>query len=157
MIKILAIAALAAIAAAGNAAAHDYQLRTLHIDHPVAWATPPGARTGGVFLVVENRGDRSDRLLRVSTPAAGVAELHQMTLDAGVMRMRAVAGLDIKAGDRLVLKPGSYHVMLADLKEPLHAGDNFPLTLAFENAGSIVVQVTVESMTGGAMNMPGMH
>jgi copper(I)-binding protein len=47
--------------------------------------------------------------------------------------------------------------MLADLKEPLHAGDNFPLTLAFENAGSIVVQVTVESMTGGAMNMPGMH
>ncbi len=66
------------------------------------------------------------------------------------MRMRAVAGLDVKPGDRLVLQPGGYHVMLADLKRPLQAGDNFPLTLAFEKAGSIEVQVVVESIAGGA-------
>ena len=152
MTRILAIAAVAGIAAASGALAHEYQLRTLRIDHPFARATPPGARAGGVFLSVENTGDRTDRLLTVSTPVAGTAELHQMVMDAGVMRMRAVEGLDVKPGDRLVLKPGAYHVMLTDLKRPLHAGESFPLTLGFEKAGSIEVNVEVESMAGGAMH-----
>jgi hypothetical protein len=152
MTRILAIAAVAAIAAVSGASAHEYQLRALRIDHPFARATPPGARSGGVFLSVENRGDRTDRLLTVSTPVAGTAELHQMVMDAGVMRMRAVAGLDVKPGDRLVLKPGAYHVMLTDLKRPLQAGETFPLTLRFAKAGSIEVSVEVESMAGGAMH-----
>ena len=152
MTRILAIAAVAAIVVAGGTWAHEYQLRALHIDHPFARATPPGARSGGVFLSVENNGDRADRLLSVSTPVAGIAELHQMVMDAGVMRMRAVAGLDVKPGDRLVLQPGAYHVMLTDLKRPLQAGETFPLTLGFEKAGSIKVDVEVESMAGGAMH-----
>jgi len=157
MTRILAIAAVAAIAVAGAACAHDYQLRTLHIDHPFARATPPGARSGGVFLSVENRGSQTDRLLTVSTPAAGTAELHQMMLDAGMMHMRAVAGLDVKPGGRLVLQPGGYHVMLTDLKRPLHAGDHFPLTLRFEKAGAIEVDVEVESMAAGAMHPYAAH
>jgi periplasmic copper chaperone A len=157
MKKILAIAAVATLAAAGAASAHDYQLRTLHIDHPFARATPPGARSGGVFLSVENKGDSADRLLRISTPVAGAAELHQMVMDAGVMRMRAIAGVDVKPGDRLVLQPGGYHVMLTDLKRPLQAGDSFPLTLGFEKAGSIEVNVVVESMAAGAMHPYGSH
>lgn len=152
MIKVLALAALAAIAAAGSVSARDYQLHSLRIDHPFARATPPGARSAGVFLTVENRGDQPDRLLRVSTPAAGEAELHRMTLDAGVMRMRAVSGIDVNAGDKLVLTPGSYHVMLTDLKMPLHAGAIFPLTLVFEKAGSIEVQVLVEGVGAGMAN-----
>lgn len=152
MTRILAIAAVAAIVVAGGTWAHEFQLRALHIDHPFARATPPGARSGGVFLSIENNGDRTDRLLTVSTPVAATAELHQMVMDAGVMRMRAVAGLDVKPGDRLVLKPGGYHVMLADLKRPLQAGDTFPLTLGFEKAGSIEVSVVVESMGAGAMH-----
>jgi periplasmic copper chaperone A len=151
VMRILAVAAIAAIVVAGHTWAHEYQLRSLRIDHPFARATPPGGRSGGIFLSVENNGDRTDRLLTVSTPVAGIAELHQMVMDAGVMRMRAVAGLDVKPGDRLVLKPGGYHVMLADLKRPLHAGDTFPLTLGFEKAGSIEVSVIVESMAAGAM------
>ena len=157
MTRILAIAAIAAIAVATSASAHDYRLRALHIDHPFARATPPGARSGGVFLSVENNGDRTDRLLTVSTPVAGSAELHQMVMDAGVMRMRAVAGVDVKPGDRLVLQPGGYHVMLADLKRPLQAGDTFPLTLGFERAGSIEVSVVVESMAAGAMHPHGVR
>ena len=86
---------------------------------------------------------------------AGSAELHQMVMDAGVMRMRAVAGVDVKPGDRLVLQPGGYHVMLEDLKRPLQAGDTFPLTLGFEKAGSIEVSVVVESMAAGAMHPHG--
>ena len=152
MKRILAIAGVAALAAAGGASAHDYQLKMLHIDHPFARATPPGARSGGVFLSVENKGDSADRLLRVSTPVAGTAELHQMVLDGGVMRMRAIAGLDVKPGARVVLQPGGYHVMLTDLKRPLQAGDSFPLTLGFEKAGSIEVNVMVESMSAGAMH-----
>ncbi len=152
MTKILAIAVVAAIAAAGSASAQDHQLRTLRIDHPFARATPPGARTGGVYLSIENNGAQADRLLRIFTPVAGTAELHQMVMDAGVMRMRVVAGVDVKPGDRLALQPGGYHVMLGDLKRPLQAGDSFPLTLVFEKAGSIEVNVVVESMSAGAMH-----
>lgn len=152
MTRILAVAAVAAIVAAGVASAHDYRLQTLHIDHPFARATPPGARFGGVFLSVENKGDQIDRLLRVSTPVARAAELHQMVLDAGVMRMRPIAGVDVKPAARVVLQPGGYHVMLVDLKHPLQAGEHFPLTLEFEKAGSIEVDVEVEGMAAGAMH-----
>lgn len=145
MTRIPGIAAVAAIAVASSAWAGEYP-RALDIEHPFARATPPGARSGGVFLTVKNNGDRTDRLLAVATPVAGSAELHQMVMDAGVMRMRAVGGVDVKPGDRLVLKPGGYHVMLADLKRPLQANDTFPLTLRFEKAGSIDVSVVVESM-----------
>ena len=149
MTKILAIIAVATFVAATGASAHEYQLRTLHIDHPFARATPGGARNGAVYLSVENRGNQTDRLVRVSTPLAR-AELHQMSVDAGVMRMRAVDSAEVKPGDRLVLQPGGYHVMLIDLKRPLQTGDNFPLTLDFERAGAIEVNVEVESMTADA-------
>lgn len=151
MIKVLALAALAAFAATGSVSARDYQLHSLRIDHPFARATPPGARSGGVFLSIENKGAKPDVLLHVSTPVAGTAEIHQMVMDAGVMRMRAVERIDVKPGERVMLRPGGYHVMLTDLKRPLHAGDSFPLTLGFEKAGSIEVNVEVESMAAGAM------
>src|SRR2546423_988559 len=91
-----------------SASAHDYSVDSLRIDHPFARATPPGAKGGGVFVTVENTGARADRLLRVSTPVAGVAELHAMSVDGGVMRMRGVAGLDVGPGEKLQLKPGGY-------------------------------------------------
>lgn len=156
MTRIMALAAFAAIIGTDIASAHDYQLRKLRIDNPVARATPAGARSGAVYLSVENRGDQTDRLLRVSTPLAH-AELHQMSVDGGVMRMRAVAGVDVKPGDRLVLKPGGYHVMLIDLKRPLQAGESFPLTLDFEKSGTIEVNVVVESMSAGAMHPNAAH
>jgi copper(I)-binding protein len=68
------------------------------------------------------------------------------------MRMRPIAGLDVKPAGRVVLQPGGYHVMLVDLKHPLQAGEHFPLTLEFEKAGSIEVDVEVESMAAGAMH-----
>ena len=146
----LAFAALCLVA--GGATAHDYTLKSLSIDHPFARATPPGAKTGGAFFVVENTGKTSDKLIRVASPAAGGAELHEMAMDGGVMKMRAIAAMDVPAGGKLELKPGGYHVMMFDLKQPLKPGDKVPLTLTFENAGSILVSVDVEAMgsTGGA-------
>ena len=136
--------------AASAASAHDYLLKSLKIDHPFARATPPGAKTGGVFVSVENTGTQSDRLLGVSSPVAGVAELHQMSVDAGVMRMRGVAALEVRPGETLELKPGGYHVMLSGLRQPLKVGDRFPMTLTFQNAGAVEVSVWVEAMGAGA-------
>jgi periplasmic copper chaperone A len=136
--------------------AHEYQLKSLSIDHPFTRATPPGARSGGAFFVVQNAGTTPDKLVGATSTAAGSAEIHQMTMDGGVMKMRPASALEIPPGGKLELKPGGYHVMLLDLKQPLKAGDKFPLTLTFQNAGSIVVSVDVEAMgsMGGMMQKP---
>ena len=147
--KTLAVLLLACALGVGAASAHEYALKSLKIDHPFARATPPGAKTGAVFVTVENTGSQSDRLISVSSPVAGVADLHEMKVDAGVMRMRGVAALEVKPGETLELKPGGYHVMLSELRQPLKVGDKFPLTLKFENAGTVEVSVWVEEMGAG--------
>ena len=144
--KMLSALLMACAFGSSASSAHDYALRSLKIDHPFARATPPGAKVAGVFVTVENTGTQPDRLLSVSTPIAGVAELHQMSIDAGVMRMRSVAALDVRPGEKLQLKPGGYHVMLSKLRQPLKVGDMFPLTLTFRNAGAVEVSVWVEEM-----------
>jgi periplasmic copper chaperone A len=151
--RLLTLAFSALCLAAGSSAAHEYQLKTLTIDHPFARATPPGANSGGAFFSVDNAGTKPDRLVRAASPVAGTVELHQMAMEGGVMRMRAVGALEVQPGGKLELKPGGYHLMLSDLKQPLRAGDAFPLTLTFERAGAIEVSVQVEAMgatTGGA-------
>ncbi|HVR93147.1 MAG TPA: copper chaperone PCu(A)C [Casimicrobiaceae bacterium] len=148
--KILAALLFACVFGSSAPSAHDYALKSLKIDHPFARATPPGAKVAGVFVTVENTGTQPDRLLSVSTPIAGVAELHQMSVDAGVMRMRGVAALEVRPGEKLQLKPGGYHVMLSELRRPLKVGDKFPLTLTFQNAGTIDVSVWVEEMGASA-------
>ena len=153
--KILTALLLASAFGSLAAWAHDYALKSLKIDHPFARATPPGAKTGGVFVSVENTGTEPDRLLGVSSPVAGVAELHQMSVDAGVMRMRGVATLEVRPGETLQLKPGGYHVMLSELRQPLKVGDRFPMTLTFQNAGAVEVLVWVEAMGAGASTAHG--
>ena len=140
----LALAALCL--GVGGAAAYDYKLQALSISHPFARATPPGAKAGGAFFVVEYAGAAADRLVRAASPAAGSVELHQMTMEGGVMKMRFLPALDIPPGGKIELKPGGYHVMLLDLRQPLKVGDKVPLTLTFEKAGSVDVIVDVEGM-----------
>jgi periplasmic copper chaperone A len=73
-------------------------------------------------------------------------EIHEMAMEGGVMKMRAVKGIDLPPGVKVQLKPGGYHVMLESLKQPLKAGEVIPLTLTFEKAGSIDIKVGVEAM-----------
>jgi copper(I)-binding protein len=134
---------------AGGACAHDYTLKSLSIDHAFARATPPGAKSGGAFFVVENAGKTPDKLIRAASPVAGAVELHQMAMDGGIMTMRAMTAMDVPAAGKLELSPGGYHLMLLDLKQPLKVGDKVPLTLTFEKAGSVDITVVVEPM--GAM------
>jgi periplasmic copper chaperone A len=128
---------------------HAYSADLLRIDHPFARATPPGARTGAVFLTVDNGSNRGDRLIRVSTPIAAAVAIHQMTIEDGVMKMRAVPSIEVLPLGKLELKPNGYHLMLLDLKQPLKVGEKFPLTLTFEHAGTVLALVWVEDM--GAM------
>ncbi len=135
----------AGLAAAPALAAQD-QVDALRIEHPFARATPPGARSGAVFFTLDNAGNTGDRLVRASTPIAGGVALHQMVLEDGVMRMRAVPSVEVIPGGRVEFRPSGYHLMLLDLKQPLKAGERFPLTLTFEQGGSILISVLVEGM-----------
>lgn len=148
LVATLSVAAAAAgLMPAQMAAAHDFKLGTLRIDHPYATPTPAGAVNGAAYLrTLRNTGEQRDRLLGASTPAARAVEIHRSTVDAqGVMRMRAVDGIDLPPQAELRLRHGGeYHLMLIDLKAPLKNGDRFPLTLRFEKAGEREVMVWVQ-------------
>lgn len=128
----------------------------LELTHAWARATPAKAANGAAYLTMEST--TADRLTGVATPVARHAELHHMTIEGNIMRMRQVAGIDLPAGTAVTLKPGAFHIMLLGLKHPLHAGDEFPLTLQFAKAGTRQVEVTVEGVAamgaGGNSGMP---
>ena len=127
---------------------------SIAVEQPWARATPGGAKTGAVYMTLDNKSGTADRLTGVSSDVADKLQIHEMKVENGVMKMREIAGgLPIPASGSLVLKPGSYHVMLIGLKKPLTAGEKFPLTLTFEKAGNISVTVPVQAM--GAMQDKG--
>ena len=140
------------LALSSSVYAEDFRLKDLVVEHPYARATPPGATTGGAFVAITNRGAVQDRLLEASTPAAKSVEIHEMSMDGGMMKMRAVRGIDIKPGARVELKPGGYHLMLLELKEPLQSGRKIPLTLVFERSGRIEMSVPIEDLMPGTMH-----
>ncbi len=137
------------LVAATPAAAHDYKLGTLEIAHPWSRATPKGARVAGGYLKITNRGTVSDRLVGGSLAAAGRFEIHEMRMNNGVMQMRALpTGVEIRPGATLELKPGSFHLMFMDLKQPFEQGKPVKGTLSFEKAGTIEIEYTVEPIGG---------
>ena len=85
-------------------------------------------------------------MIRAASPVAGMVELHEMAMDGGVMKMRAVTGIEVKPGTTVELKPSGYHVMLEQLKNPLKQGEEIPMTLTFEKAGTIEIRVKIGSM-----------
>jgi hypothetical protein len=94
-------------------------------------------------MTIENTTATVDRLVSATSPAARVVELHTHIMDGGVMRMRPVTAIEVNPGEPAVLRPGGLHVMLIDLTGALQAGQTIPLTLRFEKAGEVTVQVPV--------------
>lgn len=130
------------------AVAQEYRAGPLTIERPWSRATPPAARVGAGYLVITNGGAAADRLLSASSPAAGRVEVHEMRMDGGVMRMRELAqGLAIPPGATVELKPGGYHLMLMELPAPLAAGSSVPMSLVFERAGRVDVELKIEAST----------
>ena len=129
------------------AAAHDYTLGSLKIGHPWARATPPTAPSGGGFLTVTNTGTTADRLVSATSPAAGQVQIHEMKMDGNIMRMRELEnGLEIPPGATVALAPGGLHLMMMGLKAPLKEATRVPVTLVFEKAGKIDVELQVMAL-----------
>ena len=130
---------------------------SIQVEQPWSRATPGGASTGAVYLTVTNKSHNADRLLGASSDVADKSQIHEMKVVNGIMEMREVSGgVPVPAGGSVILKPGSYHVMLIGLKKPLKAGDTIPLTLDFERAGKVSITVPVRAMGAGHDDMPGM-
>ena len=123
-------------------------LADIHIENPRSRITAPTVKRGGAFMNIKNDGKTDDVLIAASTPRSSVTELHNTTIDEnGVMKMREMKdGIPVPAGQTIELKPGSLHVMFMDLHEPFVAGQSYPLTLKFKNAGEKTVTVTVQDM-----------
>ena len=123
-----------------------------------AWArsTVPGQKGTGAFMKIT--APQATQLVGVSSPVAGVAEVHEMKMEGDVMKMRAVAGLDLPAGQAVELKPGGYHVMLMDLKQTLAKDSTVPLTLRFRDAkgaeSKVDLVVPVSTVAPGAAAAP---
>jgi len=133
------------------------QSSSIQVEAPWASATPAGAATGAAYMTIENKSDVADRLTGAASDVAKTLQIHEMRVVNGTMRMREIAGgLPVPAGGSVVLKPGSYHVMLIGLKAPLKAGASFPLTLVFDKAGKVSVQVQVQAMGATHDTTPGM-
>ena len=126
------------------AQAKDVTVGSLKISAPWARATPKGASIGGGYMTVTNTGATPDRLVGGSTDISKSFEVHEMSMDNGVMKMRMLAkGLEIKPGQTVTFKPGSYHVMFIGLKHQLVQGHHFKATLQFEKAGKVNVDFVV--------------
>ncbi|NUH66484.1 copper chaperone PCu(A)C [Sulfitobacter sp. S0837] len=129
------------------AAAHDYKLGDIVVTHPMAFETPKSAQVGGGYLSITNTAETADRLLSVSADGFDDVTLHESTTDdMGVARMQPVEGIDLPAGETVMLKPGGLHVMFMGLNgDPFEIGEKIPATLTFEKAGTLDVTFNVES------------
>ena len=133
MKNLLHTTALVSTLAAALASAPAWaQSAAVQVEGAWARASVQGQKGTGAFMRLTAKDGA--RLVRAESPAAGVAEVHEMKMDGDVMKMRAVPALDLPAGKTVELKPGGYHIMLLDLKAPLAKGSAVPLTLVFQDA-----------------------
>jgi len=126
-----------------KAMAQNYMVGNIEISQP--WARPSTVNTGAAYFTLTNKGQSSDALTSVSGDVAGKVELHTMTMDGNIMRMRRVESLILPAGKSISVEPGGLHIMLIGLKKPLVEGETFPLHLTFAKAGGVDITVHVQA------------
>jgi copper(I)-binding protein len=114
---------------------------SLEISQPWTRATPPNAPAGGGYVTITNTGSEPDRLVAASAAIAGRTEIHEMSMEGGVMKMRPLAdGIAIGPGETVALKPGGFHIMMMKLSGPIKTGESLPITLSFEKAGDVTLE-----------------
>lgn len=138
----------AAFLTAAPLAAQDAVSDTLEITGGFARATAPMAKVGAAFLTIRSLG-AADRLVAYETPACNRPELHTHIENDGVMQMRQVEAIEVPAGGEVVLEPGGLHLMMIDLNAQLVEGGSVALTLVFEEAGEVALEVPIVAL--GAM------
>lgn len=132
------------------ASAHEYKVGSLTIEHP--WARASVAANGAAYMTISNSGTEADELLAAASPVADKVELHTHIMEGEVMKMRPVKAIEVNVGEPAALKPGGLHIMLIGLKAPLKEGEKFPMTLTFKNAGTVDVEVAVQSVGANTPN-----
>lgn len=138
----------------GQAYAETPGTNAIVVENVWARATPAGAKTGAVYMTLINNGTIPDRLLGVTTPAAGSVQIHKVSEENGVSSMRELPTMDMAPGTKVIFKPSDMHAMLVGLKQPLKEGQTIPLILNFEKAGRVNVVASVAkvgAMQGGSM------
>jgi len=140
----LLFSGLALAGAADKVSVQDPQVRLM----------PPGAPATAAFMVLKNAGDKDAKLVKAENPVSRVTEIHSHVNDGGVMRMRPVPAIDIKAGGETVLKPGGLHIMLIDIQSPLKEGSTVPITLEFDDGSSKKIEARVVRPMAGPMTGP---
>ncbi|HEU4350860.1 MAG TPA: copper chaperone PCu(A)C [Burkholderiales bacterium] len=140
------VALLLVLGHAVVAGAHSHEKGDIQVRHPWSRATPPGAKVAVGYMEIRNTGTQPDRLIAASTPVANRVEMHVTQREGEVMRMRQVKDFEIPARERITLRPGGSHLMLVDIRQPLKKGERFPVTLRFERAGELQVEVEVQDI-----------
>ncbi len=144
--------AFAAMSAFSADAAQPTKRDGIVIEQAWTRATPPKAPVAGGFVTIRNKGNRDDRLVSVTSPDAASVEIHQMSMDGGVMRMRKLNdGVAIGANAARILKPGGYHLMFIGPKRPFVEGGTVTATLRFEKAGTHEVHFDVQALGSSGM------
>jgi len=141
------IVAIFAALIATSAQAEDVRAGDLVITQAWSRATPGGAKVGGGYLTIENKGTTPDKLISATADVAAKVEVHEMAMNNGTMTMRPLEnGVMIEPGKTVKLAPGGLHLMMMDLKNPLKQGDKVPVTLQFEKAGKVAVTLGVQGV-----------
>jgi periplasmic copper chaperone A len=147
LIRAFASAAVIGLLSSAAVQAAEVKAGDLVIDQAWSRATPGGAKVAGGYLTIENKGSAADRLVSATADVSGKVEIHEMSMDGGVMKMRMLEkGLPIEPGKTVKLAPGGYHIMFQELKAPLKEGEKVPVTLQFEKAGKVQVTFDVQGV-----------
>lgn len=153
MLRLIRAALAAAILVVTPAFAHNgvIHLGPINISAPFTRATLPNAPVAGGFLTIENTGTEPDRLISATSDIAGDTQIHEMAMQGDVMKMRQlVDGLEIPAGETVLLAPGGFHIMFMGLKQALVEGEAVTVTLTFEKAGTVDVVLPVAAAAADA-------
>ena len=146
MIMRLLTTATIAFCMSANAMANDYKAASIEISTPWSRATPKGAQTAIGYMTIKNNGTTPDRLTGGSVDVADHFQLHAMTMENGIAKMRELSDIEIKPGQTIEFKPGGWHVMFVNLKHALSKGEHVSGTLVFERAGKVNIEYSVEGI-----------
>ena len=147
----LLVLTTAALAVSTAALAGESALR---IDDPYVRLVPSGTTTTGAFMTISNSGSADRKLVKAASPVSDKVQLHTHMNENGVMKMREIPEIPVQANGKVELKPGSYHVMLIEMKVELKEGDHVPITLSFDDGSTSQVEATVRKLQ---MAMPAAH
>ena len=124
--------------------AHEYNAGDIEIDHPWSREAPPTATVIAGFFQLKNNAQQDDYLINASTPVAKRVEIHTHEMSNGVMQMKQIDRVKIAAQETVMFKPGGYHLMIFNPEKAYKQGEHFPMTLTFQNAGEVQVELAVE-------------